>query len=177
MPGRSGDDAEPGSGWLLTRSSGLACRQGRNARRMARSPRVLFASRRPHQLHRRQRPNRRPRPLRVRLPRGRHRRLQRLPHRPPVHPITIGQFPDRRSTRWSFLICPAPRPRSPPSTTAAACCPVASVSHLWDWGVRHVPGTGHARSRRATGLSRTQVKAAVLARLAPGRARRDTLPI
>ena len=36
-----------------------------------------------------------PCPWRIRLAGRRHRRLQRLPHRPPVHVMTIGQFPDR----------------------------------------------------------------------------------
>ncbi len=39
--------------------------------------------------------DRRAGPRRVGLPRRRHRRLQRLPHRPPVHTMAVGQFPDR----------------------------------------------------------------------------------
>src|SRR5262249_57338228 len=41
--------------------------------------------------------DRRPGPLRIRLPRRRHRRGKRLPHRPPVHLMPTGQLPDRRA--------------------------------------------------------------------------------
>jgi len=47
--------------------------------------------------------NRRLWPPRVRPARRRHRRLQRLPHRPPVHVMTIGQFPDRGSVDPAVL--------------------------------------------------------------------------
>jgi hypothetical protein len=39
--------------------------------------------------------DRRPGPRRIRLPRRRHRRTQRLPHRPPVYVMPAGQLPDR----------------------------------------------------------------------------------
>jgi hypothetical protein len=45
--------------------------------------------------HRRIPADRRPGPLRVSLPRRRHRAGQRLPHRPPVHMMPVSQLPDR----------------------------------------------------------------------------------
>jgi hypothetical protein len=50
----------------------------------------------------------RARPLRIRLARRRHRRLQCLPDRAPVHPVTVCQFPDRGALDPPVLLGLAP---------------------------------------------------------------------
>jgi hypothetical protein len=63
--------------------------------RMPLLARHVLVGQQPAINHLRIRVDRRPRPLRIGLPRRRHRRVQRLPHRPPVHMVPAGQLPDR----------------------------------------------------------------------------------
>ena len=63
--------------------------------RMPLLARHVPVSQQPPVDHPRIRIDRRLRPLRIRLSGRRHRRVQRLPHRPTVHTMPAGQLPDR----------------------------------------------------------------------------------